>query len=550
MFVGWSRAESDEPEPRSIPYFLSSAVQTCKFSALPRSTLGRLCFRRKTVRFTHLLSIALLTSPFALAQQDPQPVALTIYNQNFAVARTSIDLDLHPGVNEVTTTHVTSRLEPDSVVLRDPAGTRIVHVLEQNYDAAIVNQDWLLQKYEGKTIDFQFSTPQGMQTVQGTIIRAPSQQQYESSPQGQITGGGPTQPLIEANGKMQFQLPGTPLFPAATDGLLLKPTLRWQIHSDKTEHFQAELAYITGGLNWEANYNVVVPDSAPDSSNATNSEKADFVGWVTIHNKSGTEFPQARIKLMAGDVDKIQPSASIMKARAFVSGQAFGSEPQVTQKPFDDFHLYDLNRTVALRDGETKQIQFLDAAEVTVHRNYLYDGAAQIQPWYNNNGINQDRNFGLDSGNTKVAIVQEIKNSKANHLGIPLPAGRIRLYRRDAGGQMEFTGEDTIDHTPAEDTLKLATGSAFDVKGSRRQTDFHVNVSGHILDESFEIKITNQKQQPVTVNVIEHLYRGANWEITDKSSAFSKNDSHTVQFPLQVPAKGDATLTYSVRYTW
>jgi hypothetical protein len=500
------------------------------------------------VRLAHSILIALLATPLAIAQQDSSPVALTIYNQAFAVARTSIDLDLHPGLNEVTTTGVTSRLEPDSVVLRDPSGKRAIHVLEQNYDAAIVNQDWLLQKYEGKTIDFQFSTPQGIQTVQGKIIRAPSQHPFEYSPQGQVTSGGPTEALIEVNGKMQFQLPGTPLFPATTDGLLLEPTLRWQINADKSERFPAELAYITGGLDWAATYNVVVPESADAAGN----EKADFVGWVTIHNLSGTEFPAARIKLMAGDVAKLAPQQGVFaQNRAMLKAyDAAEAAPQVTQKPFDDFHLYDLNRTVALRDGETKQVQFLDAAQVSVHRNYLYDGAAQAQPWYAGNSINQDRNFGLDAGNTKVHIVEEIKNSEDNHLGIPLPAGRIRLYRRDADGQMEFVGEDTIDHTPTEDTLKLATGSAFDVKGSRRQTDFHVNLNGHILDESFEIKVTNQKAQPVNVNVIEHLYRGANWEITEKSSAFTKADSHTAQFPLQIPAKGTTTLTYSVRYTW
>ncbi len=513
------------------------------------------------MRLAHSILIALLATPLALAQQDSSPVALTgvptdrsssvgwltIYNQAFAVARTSIDLDLHPGLNEVTTTGVTSRLEPDSVVLRDPAGRRVIQVLEQNYDAAIVNQDWLLQKYEGKTIDFQISTPGGPQIVSGKILRAPLPAQTQYSPDGQYYGGGLNQPLIEVNGKMQFQLPGIPLFPAATDGLLLKPTLRWQIQSDKTEHFSAELAYITGGLDWSATYNVVVPEAA----DVTGNEKADFIGWVTIHNNSGTEFPQAHIKLMAGDVARIAPpSAGFAVARDAVMNMAAKAAPQVTQKPFDDFHLYDLNRTVALRDGETKQVQFLDASQVSVHRNYSYDGAAGLPLWYDNGGVNQQRGYGLDSGNTKVAIVEEIKNSEANHLGVPLPAGRVRLYRRDADGQMEFVGEDAIDHTPSEDTLKLATGNAFDVKGSRRQTDFHVSTQDRILDESFEIKVTNQKLQPVNVNVVEHLYRGANWTINQKSSAFTKLDSHTVQFPVQVPAKGETTATYSVRYTW
>ena len=478
-----------------------------------------------------LLPAVFFAASLAGAQQAANPpVALTIYNQDFAVARQYIDLALHAGANEITATDVTSKLEPDSVVLRDATGDHPVHILEQNYDAAVVTQEWLLQKYEGRTIDFQFNTPRGAQIVEGKIIRAGFGQ---NAP-----------PLIEVNGKMQFQLPGTPLFPALTDGLLLKPTLRWQIQAEKPERFTAELSYITGGMDWEVTYNVV----APNNADTTGEEKGDVLGWITIHNQSGTNFPQAKIKLMAGDVAKIQPASPIAMAR-FAMTQANSVAPQVTQKAFDDFHLYDLGRTVALRDGEMKQVQFLDATNVGMQRSYIYDGASQAQLTYYGN-TNQDRNYGLDSGNTKVHIVEEIKNSEANHLGMPLPAGRLRFYRRDTGGQIEFIGESTIDHTPAEDTVKVVTGSAFDVKGSRRQTDFHVDYNGRVLEESFEIKVTNQKAQPVKVGVVEHLYRGANWEITAKSLDYEKRDSRTIEFPVEVPARGESTLTYTVRYTW
>ena len=232
--------------------------------------------------------------------------------------------------------------------------------------------------------------------------------------------------------------------------------------------------------------------------------------------------------------------------------EAVSVNGQVTQKPFDDYHLYDLNRTVSLNDGETKQVQFLEASGVTVTRSYLYDGAdTNRQPIANYGGnFIQQQNYGLGSGNTKVEIQQEIKNSEANHLGIPLPAGRIRLYRRDADGQMEFVGENVINHTPAEDSIKITSGNAFDVKGSRRQTDYYVDNSRRTLQEYFEIKLTNQKSDPITVNVLEHLYRGDNWEIVQKSSDYTKLDSHTIEFPVRVPAKGAATITYEVHYTW
>jgi hypothetical protein len=497
------------------------------------------------IRFLLAALVTLPLTTSVVAQQPsepPPPTALTIYNQDFAVARTQVDLDLHSGLTEITTTQVTSQLEPDSVVLRDPSGKHIFHIDEQNYDAGVVDQQWLMEKYEGKTINFLIGNNAMVDgkfipgpVVPGKIIRA---------------GNSQSQPLIEVNGQMQFQLPGTPLFPASTDGLLLKPTLRWQINSEKPQKFLAELAYITGGLSWEATYNIVVPEAAPGATE----EKADLLGWVTIHNQSGSEFPAARIKLMAGDVAKIvQPRyKTALAGRMMVMNQNMVSEPQVTQKAFDDFHLYDLNRTVSLRDGEIKQIRFIEASNVSVVRSYLYNGtSANLQPYadYAEN-VNEQRNYGLDPSNTKVQIIQEIKNSEANHLGIPLPAGRLRLYRRDSDGQMEFTGESTINHTPTEDTVKISTGSAFDIKGSRRQTDFHSNQNAKTLDETFEIKLTNQKSQPVTVNVLEPLYRGDNWEIQEKSADYTKLDSHTIQFPIQVPAKGEATLTYSVRYTW
>jgi hypothetical protein len=519
------------------------------------------------VRIRHLFAFVLAATTIAAQQPATQPTApstaLTIYNEDFAVARTQIDLDLHPGVNEVTTNQVTTQLEPDSVVLRDPANRDSsrkpgFHIVEQNYDAGVVTQEWLLQKYEGKTIDFQRSerflvdgkiVP--AEIVQGKIVRAPQPGAQYNYPQNQ--------PLIEIDGKLQFQLPGIPLFPASTDGLLLKPTLRWQIDADKAQKLSAELAYITGGLRWEATYNVVAPnvgDTVGKSAalNAVSEEKADLIGWVTIHNQSGTEFPQARIKLMAGDVAKIAPrngaGAGMAKSRSV--SEMVNVNGEVTQKAFDDFHLYDLNRTVSLSDGETKQIQFIEAPGVTLSRSYHYDGAdAARRPisQYGNNYIGE-RNYGLNADNTKVSILEEFKNTQGNHLGIPLPAGRIRLYRRDADGQMEFVGESTISHTPTEETVKISTGNAFDVKGSRRQTDFHINQNDRIIDETFEIKLANQKPEPVNVDVLEHLYRCDNWEIQHKSADYTKLDSHTIEFPVQVPAKGETTLTYSVRYTW
>ncbi|MDP9051526.1 MAG: DUF4139 domain-containing protein [Acidobacteriota bacterium] len=482
-----------------------------------------------------------LTAP---AQQGgAAPVALTIYNQNFAVARTTVDLDLKSGLNEITTTNVTSQLEPDSVVLRDPSGKIPFKVTEQNYDAGVIDQNSLLEKFEGKTIQFQtnptisFSaagpTPNLPTLVDGKIVRAGNQ------------------PLIEVNGHLQFSLPGEPLFPSSTDGLLLKPTLRWQIDSPRPAHLAAELAYITNGMSWQATYNVV----APESSATTATEPVDLIGWITMQNNTGTDFPSARIKLMAGDVAKIQNMSPrpVMMARAVVF-DSVDAGAAVTQQAFDDFHLYDLNRTVSLINKETKQVQFIQASAISMARIYEYDGST-TQPNYNCPGCHNDQPTSGATSNTKVTVRAEIKNSTANHLGLPLPAGRIRLYRRDSAGQMEFIGEGTIPHTPTDETVKVPVGSAFDVTGSRKQTDFRTDQRAHTTDETFSITVKNQKTTPIQVAVVEHMNRAQNWQLTEQQvnaqpTKSTKRDSTTIEFPITVQPAGETTVTYSVRYTW
>jgi hypothetical protein len=481
--------------------------------------------------------LALIAFAFTIAQAPAQqagaPVSLTIYNQDFAVARTSVDLALQPGTNEVTTTEVTSQLEPDSVVLRDASGKHDFSVVEQNYDAAIVNQDWLLQKYEGQTINFQTNT----------YIEEKTHAQTPILVRGKILRASP--PLIEIDGKMQFQLPGMPLFPASTNGLLLKPTLRWQIASDHAASFPAELSYITRGFTWSATYNLVANAGAGSAS-----EPMDIVGWITMQNNSGVDFPAARVQLMAGDVAKMQGGAIGAVLGGTGNGFMLKAEPSVTQQNLDEFHLYDLNRTTSLHNGETKQVQFLTANAIPVTRRYEYDPTPGFQSYIGGpGGYIADSRYGIN-GNGRVAVINEFTNSTANHLGVPLPAGRIRLYRRDKGGAMQFAGEAEITHTPRNEKVRFATGDAFDIKGKRTQTDFKVDSDHRCMDESFSIEVKNQKSDPVTVTVIEHLYRAANWEITHNSADYTRPDSSTIEFPIAVKPESSGVVTYTVHYTW
>ena len=478
----------------------------------------------------------LAVAQLGLAQQNQASgTALTIYNTDLAVVRATVDLDLKQGSNEVTTTKVTSQLEPDSVVLRDPAEKHPVQVIEQNYDAALVSQSWMLQKYEGQTVNFQTGGP-GSPSVSGKILRAPMANEY---------GGEITAPLIEVNGKMQFGLPGLPLFPASTDGLLLKPTLRWQIFSNAPAHFPAELSYLTHGFNWHATYNII---AAGDTAATSGEESMDFVGWVTIRNESGTDFNDAKVKLVAGNVAVAQPDVRKRFQMMATQSVTVAAPAEVTQKSFDDFHLYDLNREVTLKDRETKQIEFLRATNIPVLRKYVYDGAQGLPYGYSEGAYTQE-NFGSQSSK-QVRVEQEFVNSKQNHLGIPLPAGTMRFYRRDTDGQMEFVGENTINHTPEGDKVQLSTGTAFDVTGSRKRTNFKISTEGRTIDESYSIIVKNAKDKPVNVDVVEHLFRAANWDVVEKSSDFTKTDSSTVTFPVTVPAHGQQTVSYTVHYSW
>ena len=234
-----------------------------------------------------------------------------------------------------------------------------------------------------------------------------------------------------------------------------------------------------------------------------------------------------------------------MRMRAMDMAEA--GEPAVTEKAFDEFHLYSLARPTTLLDRETKQVEFVRATDVKAPAIYVYDGAESGYRFYG--GLNNDRGYGTQ-GNKKVRVMREFVNAETNHLGIALPKGKLRFYRRDADGQMEFVGEDMIDHTPRNETIRVTTGNAFDLVGERKQTNFRVDTGDKWLDESFEIKLRNRKQEPVEFRVVEHLYRWNNWEITAKSDDFKKTDSQTIEFRVPVKPDEERTLTYTVHYSW
>ncbi len=481
--------------------------------------------------------------------------SLTIYNRNFAVVRDTVPLDLRPGTNEVSVTQITAHLEPDSVILRDPQGKQALQILEQNYRADPISQGLLLSLYEGKEIDFLVQKNDGQDSiVRGKIIRSgyqPHQSgmqrygyQYAQTQMAHASYDGGGQPIIEVNGKLRFNLPGQPLFPALADDAILKPTINWLLETDKAGTLNAELSYITGGMSWEADYSMLAPAQG---------DALDVIGWVTMDNQSGRTFDNARIKLMAGDVSKIQPEVYGEMNYAMAAVRGGPMEPAVSEKAFEEYHLYTLSRPTTLHDRETKQVEFLRAEGVQTQRLYVYDGAKidrnRYRGWSYDN-IRQDRDYGTQS-NPKVWVMKEFKNTKANHLGLPLPRGRMRFYQRDDDGKLEFIGENTIDHTPRDETVRVYTGDAFDLVGERRRTDYQIDTMRNWLDEAFEIKVRNRKESgTVEIRVVEHLYRWINWKIAETSDQFTKTDSQTIEFRVQVPAGQEKVVTYKVHYTW
>lgn len=479
---------------------------------------------------------------------DNQGPRVTIYNQDFALVKVTRGFELKAGENEVRMTDVTSLMEPDSVILRDLRDPDAIRILEQNYIGETLSEGYLLSQYEGRTVTFQSTNPATGEQVlrQGRVIRSG----YVPSTPGWRLGGGGRQfssmagdnsPIIEVDGKTQFFLPGRPLFDGLGDDAILQPTLLWSLWSGSGGRHDLEMSYLTGGLSWEATYNLVAPEEG---------DQFDMIGWVTLTNQSGARFTDARLKLMAGDVSKLQSMPVPRAMDRMVMAEGMAAPPVVSEKAFDEYHLYTLQRPTTLRNREVKQVEFCRGSGVPGSRFYVYDGAqVQFRPGGDLDSFRTNPSYGTQS-NTKVFAMLEFENSRDAGLGIPLPRGTIKIYRTDEDGGREFIGENSIDHTPADETVRIFLGNVFDLVGERRQVDFRVDRDRRTASESFEIRVRNHKEAAVEVRVVERLYRWATWKIPQSSDPFEKTDSRGVEFRVQVPADGEKVVTYRVEYSW
>ncbi|HUI06718.1 MAG TPA: DUF4139 domain-containing protein [Verrucomicrobiae bacterium] len=470
-----------------------------------------------------MIPLAFACAAALAAEKQEEGLALTIYNQNFGVVREKRKVDVPEKIGLIRFADVASQIDGTSVQfksLTDPNAT----VLEQNYEYDLVSADKLLEKYIDKPIAV--LTKDGSRYA-GTLLSFDGNQLVIRQ------AGEKAEIVMVQRGDNVKDIQ----FGALPEGLITKPTLVWKLATEKVGPQLIEVAYQTGGINWQADYNAVLNDK--DTA-------LDLSGWVSIDNQSGATYKDAKLKLIAGEVRRVeQPRAPRVypMAGAMVK-QAEGFE----EKAFFEYHLYTLGRPATVSQNQTKQIELLKAADVPVKKVFLYDGAPQYRFY---GGLISDAGYGSEESNKKVNVIIEVKNAKDNHMGMPLPKGKVRLYKRDpADGSLEFIGEDQIDHTPKDETIRLHVGDAFDIVGERKRTDFHVDTSAHVMTESFEIRIRNHKDEPVEVLVKEPLYRWNNWEITKSNQEWTKYDSDTIHFPVKVAKDGEQVITYTVRYTW
>lgn len=444
----------------------------------------------------------------------------------FAVVRVDRDVELPRGRSQLRFTDVAALIDPTTVAfasLTDPAGTR---VLEQNFQFDLVSTEKLLSRFVDRPVTVEAPQGDGVAIINGTLL---------SAWDGLVLRGddGRIHALRQWNGIRFGELPG---------GLITRPTLEWDVNAARAGTHRARVAYQTGGIAWWADYNLLFTPGAD-----ANSGFLDVGAWVSIINQSGAAYQDARLKLVAGDVNRAQPAPS-PRMRGEMVAMSMQADAGFEQKAFFEYHLYTLGRPTTLPNNSTKQIELFEAAKrVPARKKLVYSGAGG---YGFGGGPVLDREF-LPASNRKVDVWLEFRNDEKSGLGVPLPAGRVRVSQQDAAdGSLEFVGEDAIGHTPRNEDVRVKLGTAFDVVGERRQVDFSVDSRGRVMEEAFEIRVRNQKAEPVEVLVRESLYRWSNWRILESSQRHERKDAATVEFPVRVPKEGEAVVTYRVRYTW
>jgi hypothetical protein len=431
---------------------------------------------------------------------------VTVYNSDIGLIKDIRQLTLPGGLTELRFGEVAAKIMPQTVHIKSLTNPNQLHVLEQNYEYDLLTPRKLLDKFVGKEI---MVLKEGIE-VPVTIL---------STNEGLV---------YRLGGRIFTGQPHNLIFPSIPNNLISQPTLLWALENRNASAQKVEATYLTRGLNWKADY-VAVLDSKD--------KNLDLSGWVTLDNQSGATYQNARLKLVAGDLNRVVEE---YKARDAIGGRMelaskVASPAPFAEQSFFEYHLYSLQRPTTIKNQQTKQVSLLSADRIPVGKRYIFTGSPQYF---------HSRYPGV-MPKQKVGVFVELANKKDNNLGMPLPKGTLRVYKADADGSLQFIGEDRIDHTPKDEMIKIKMGEAFDVVAERKQTDWR-KIADNLYEAAFEVSLRNHKDEPVTVSVIEPMMR--DWEILTSSHTHKKVEAHTAQFEIPVVKDGETKLTYRARY--
>jgi hypothetical protein len=440
----------------------------------------------------------------------------------YAIVRHDRSYDIEKGVHSFRITDVAALIDPTTVTfssLDQPA----TNVVEQSFQFDLVSQAKLLQKYLGERITLEQPSGDHVNLVEGVLLGA---------------GDGLTIQLDD--GTVQaFRHYSNVRFSRLPGGLITRPTLEWLLSSPASGPQETRISYETRGMTWWADYNIIYDESESCSM--------DLSAWVSIINQSGAAYSNAKLKLIAGDINRAEaksPRRDVMYRMAAMEEDSAG----FAEQSFFEYHMYTLGRKTSLPDNSTRQIQLMPAAKGIACEKELVFAPSMDMPYLGYQQYDQD--YGR-YGNGDVNVYLRFSNDTSHNLGIPLPAGRIRVNQADpVDGSLEFIGEDVLDHTPKNEEVLIEMGNSFDVVGERKQTDFRVDRASRNLWETFEIRLRNHKDEEVSVAVLENLYRGANWKIEQPSQRHTKENSNRIRFDVKIPPEGERVVRYTVHYTW
>lgn len=439
---------------------------------------------------------------------DQQAVEVTVYNSNVGLVKDTRKIDLPQGEGELKFMDVASSILPYTVQIQSLDEPGSLNVLEQNYEYDLMDPSKLLDKYVGKDIKIMtISQDNKKDIVDATLL---------SNNNG---------PIYKINDQIYLGYPGYQILPQIPENLIAQPTLTWLYDNKSSGPQTVQVAYLTDDITWRADYIVVV---------SNDDTLANIEGWVTLDNKSGATYKNAKLKLVAGQVNQVREEAKSVDAFSPRLAMAGAMVPQFQEQSFFEYHIYDLQRKTTIKDNQQKQVNLLQADGVGINKEYLVRGE---QYYFYTNTI------GGEPAKVPVNVYLKFKNSESNHLGMPLPSGTIRLYKKDAQDSLEFIGEDTLEHTPKDEDVEIKAGEAFDIVAQRQQIDFQQSFRS--FESAWEVTIRNHKDSDIKVGIVEPV--NGDWEVLSSSVPYKKVNATTIRFDVDVARDQEVKVDYRVR---